>query len=227
VLSIISGIFLTIRLSWPEPVLQLKELVRKKLTLEEVNSIYPIPFLLGVVGTTKSGKTTFLNQALRASTQTNRTNIIYGEVLSVPRKYDNYFIVIDGDGAKLKQQFEIINKVDYLLVFLDHNMSHTKKQLNTHRLREHENFFEHLKGYLSEHKKIKKIHLVLNKQDLWDSSAKKKQLCDWLETKVQDCIDSLNIEVSYSFHSNLNSASVNELINNISQEVVSANDRKK
>ncbi|MDV2938040.1 hypothetical protein RZ541_18975, partial [Acinetobacter baumannii] len=61
----------------------------------------------------------------------------------------------------------------------------------------------------------------------WDSSAKKKQLCDWLETKVQDCIDSLNIEVSYSFHSNLNSASVNELINNISQEVVSANDRKK
>ncbi|HFF4843642.1 TPA: hypothetical protein ACGC6A_003937, partial [Acinetobacter baumannii] len=139
--------------------MQLKELVGKKLTLEEVNSIYPIPFLLGVVGTTKSGKTTFLNQALRASTQTNRTNIIYGEVLSVPRKYDNYFIVIDGDGAKLKQQFEIINKVDYLLVFLDHNMSHTKKQLNTHRLREHENFFEHLKGYLSEHKKIKKIHL--------------------------------------------------------------------
>ncbi|HGF9277401.1 TPA: hypothetical protein ACJESI_001740, partial [Acinetobacter baumannii] len=70
--------------------MQLKELVGKKLTLEEVNSIYPIPFLLGVVGTTKSGKTTFLNQALRASTQTNRTNIIYGEVLSVPRKYDNY-----------------------------------------------------------------------------------------------------------------------------------------
>lgn len=222
ILSILVGICVTLKLSWPTAILQLKTLVGKKLTLEQINDIYPKPFLLGVIGTSKSGKSTFLNQALRASIQPSRTNAIYGEVISVPRQYDKYFIVIDGDGAKLKQQFDIINKVDYLLVFLDHNMSHTKKQLSNHRLREHENFFGHLKGYLSEHKKITKIHLVLNKQDLWESSSKKEELYKWLTDQVRDCSDNLNIEVSYSLHSNLTALSVNELINNISQEVVNA-----
>lgn len=223
IVSIVFGFALTIKLSWPKEILQLKDLIGRKLTLDEISEIYPKPFLLGVVGSTKSGKTTFLNEALRASNPPNRTNFIYGEVLSVPRKYDKYFVVIDGDGAKLKQQFDIIGKVDYLLVFLDHNMSHTKKQPNNYRLREHDKFLENLKDYLLEHKKIEKMHLVLNKQDLWESSVKKDELTQWLQEKVQYFQNNLNIEVTSAFHSNLQPTSVNILINNISQEVLDGN----
>ncbi|MDN8344101.1 hypothetical protein QZK49_02120 [Acinetobacter baumannii] len=66
VLSIISGIFLTIRLSWPEPVLQLKELVGKKLTLEEVNSIYPIPFFIRCCWNHKIWKNNFFKSSFKS-----------------------------------------------------------------------------------------------------------------------------------------------------------------
>ncbi|MFV5481816.1 GTPase domain-containing protein [Acinetobacter towneri] len=208
----------------PEEKLVLKKLVGKKLSLNDLSQIHPKPYTLGVIGLSKSGKSTFMHKSLHSTQNVSRTNEIYCEIIPVPRKPDNYFVVVDGDGDKIYQQIEIMNAVDCLLIFVDHSESHQRKQLSQDRLDKHEEFFKDLSDCLNAYPKKHNIHVVLNKKDLWESSQKKDDLTNWFNGKTDEMASKLNLNITKSFHSNMQFDSVSQLLNKISSEVLQRND---
>ncbi|MFW2791997.1 GTPase domain-containing protein, partial [Acinetobacter baumannii] len=214
-------------ISIPERKLVLKKQVGKKLTLDQVSEIYPKPFLLGIVGETKTGKSTFMYKSLHSTKQASRTNEIYGEVIPIPESSDQYFVVIDGDGDKIYQQIDIMNRVDCLLVFVDHSESHQKKQVSLDRLKSHENFLKNLSDCLLGYSRKYRIHIVLNKQDLWEGSSRKEDLLKWFTTNTEALGSKLNCTLTTNMHSNLQVDSVSSLLHQISAEVIKNYDRKK
>lgn len=212
-------LFLNFYVSIPDKRLTLKKQIGKKLTLKEISEIYPKPYLLGIVGETKTGKSTFMHKSLHSTKQVSRTNQIYGEVIPIPENPDHYFIVIDGDGDKIYQQIEIMDSVDCLLLFVDHSESHQRKQISSDRLKSHESFIKDLSDCLLGRSKQYKIHVVLNKQDLWGNSSKKEELLEWFTKNTENLESRLNCALTTSKHSNLQTDSVSALLNQISSEV--------
>ena len=113
-------IFLVIYHSWPPKQPSLAEFHNKPIPLDTLKNINPIPFKIGAIGSSKSGKTTFYRRCNFSSPALSRTNDVSAIPLQLPDN-NGHVVVLDGDGKKHTQQFVIIANADLLLIFFDHN----------------------------------------------------------------------------------------------------------
>lgn len=184
--------------------------------LEEIDK----PILkLGIVGYTQSGKTTFLRTALHQPSSEERTNDMYARVLTLQTKPTTYVALLDGDGEQYPQQFAVAENADFLLVFIDHNDGNDKTAKSNSRIEEHNRFLEQLEYYIRNRRRLLRLHIVLNKRDLWENSKSAEELKEWLLDHVQRW-ERANIAdtITSDIHSNRNVDDNNKIIRQISKQ---------
>lgn len=188
----------------PPKMRQASEFVGQNVSLETLQSINPPILKLGIVGYTQSGKTTFLKQALQQITETNRTSNVYATILTLQTSPTKYIALLDGDGEQFPQQYQVAADADILIVLVDHNQGNNMTEKSLDRIEDHNRFLKQLEYYIRSNKPLEKLHLIMNKRDLWESSTNSKELREWFENHVNDWKRS-NIakEVTSSIHSNL------------------------
>ncbi|MDR9562447.1 GTPase domain-containing protein [Acinetobacter baumannii] len=202
--------------SWPDKVVTIEKYNGRNIPIGEISMIYPLPFKIGVVGCSKSGKTTFLNKVNFNRSSLMRTNEICANVFKLPPHLSvkkSNVVVVDGDGNNQSQQFDIMDNVDYLIVFFDHNEGNIMGRVVQSRLDEHEKFMEQMIFHLKKCKNLKYIHLVLNKHDLWKNSVDIKKL-EFLFEKIKLQLEKVgDFKLSASFkHSNNDSDCIAEVL---------------
>lgn len=199
--------------SWPPRLPHLNEFLDRPIPLETLNNMQPIPFKIGAIGSSQSGKTTFYRRCNFSSPALSRTNDISAIPLQLP---DNkgHVVVLDGDGKKHTQQFVIIENADLLLIFFDHNETSNRKEVIKKRLADHVDFFEQVLFHLSQNNSIKHIHVIMNKHDLWQHSISKDNLKKWFDEQVEKLRIVGKYELTYSFeHSNNKPEDIGSVIN--------------
>lgn len=206
VVSIICIAIICLYHAWPNKVTKIDQYMGKHIPISEISQIYPLPFTVGVVGCSSSGKTTFLNKVNFNTGNLTRTNEIYATVLKLPSRFSEVkseIVVVDGDGKNQSQQFDIMNHVDFLIIFLDHNDGDTSARVLNQRLDDHTKFMEQTMFHLKKCKKLKYIHLVLNKHDLWKNSADIDKLKTFFDNKLEELRKFSGLKVTGAFdHSN-------------------------
>jgi GTPase SAR1 family protein len=201
----------------PPTLIPAKELVGKIIPLETLNSIERPVLKLGIVGTTQSGKTTFLKQVLQQPTETSRTNNVYASIVTLQTTPAEYIALIDGDGYQYDQQFQVAEHADFLIVFIDHSLGNQETNLSSNRLDEHDRFIGQLEPHTKRKNQVTKIHLLLNKRDLWQKSEDAEALTKWFENHASSLKKSMfPTEVTSEVHSNLNASDINKVLRLIS-----------
>lgn len=188
--------------SFPGKSLSVSEALGRKLSLAELDSLDECLLKLAVVGASQSGKSTFLNSVQHLSQSSSRTNTVQAEILMLPGHPPKYIALLDADGKEYVQQFEILKAADFFIIFVDHNISSTDGLKKVERLAEHDRFLEQVEPLLRG-RSIRKIHLLLNKRDLWEKGQDSVELTEWFERHVQEW-GRMKIanEVTFSVHSN-------------------------
>ena len=164
------------------------DLVGKRLFLDELTNIDPIPLKLSVVGTPMVGKSTLISRILQQVPPNQRTNSVYAYIAALQTVPPHYLAMLDGSGQMYADQFEIAASADVLCIILDHHSSDTERTVDEARIEEHLAFHEQLRGYLGRQtRKLTWVHLLLNKRDLWESaSAREHQtLIEFLQREEQ------------------------------------------
>lgn len=148
------------------------DLVSQRLTLDKLNTINPPLFKLGVVGPEMVGKTTLVNRILQQVPPCQRTQGVHAYVTALQTSPMRYLAMLDGPGQMYADQFEIASHANILCIILDHHSSDSEKRIDENRIQSHMLFQEQLRGYLAKQpRKPICIHLLLNKQDLWDDNS--------------------------------------------------------
>jgi len=134
-----------------------------------------------------------------------------------------YVALLDGDGGQLFQQFEIAKNADFLLVFVDHNDGDDETRRSMERITDHDMFLKQLESVLKDREPLSRLHLVLNKQDLWQKSKSAKELQEWfLEHARQWERIGIAKNITYDIHSNKSPSDVSQIIQHIREEVVTS-----
>lgn len=194
------------------------ELVGKNLSLHSLEAIEPAILKLGVVGYTQAGKTTFLKQALHRESSTTRTNNVYATILALQSSPTTYVALLDGDGEQLPQQFEIAEHADFLIIFLDHNESDNSISRSKDRLKEHERFLMQLEYHLKRRGHLARLHLLLNKRDLWQTSQSAAELQQWLSARAEQWKRAnVAADATWGIHSNRNADDIGKVVRLISE----------
>ena len=198
--------------SWPPKLPSLDDFHNKNIPLDVLNRINPIPFKIGAIGSSKSGKTTFYRRCNFSSPALSRTNDVSAIPLQLPEN-KGHVVVLDGDGKKHTQQFVIIENADLLIIFFDHNETDNRKEVIKKRLSEHEDFFEQVLFHLNQKNNIKYIHVIMNQHDLWLNSISKEKLKIWFDAQVEKLRNVGKYELTYSFeHSNNKPENIGDVI---------------
>jgi len=188
--------------SIPVKSLSVSECVGRKLSIAELDSFEDSILRLAVIGASQSGKSTFLSSAQHLSQPSSRTNTVQAEILMLPGHPPKYIALLDADGKEYVQQFEILKAADFFILFVDHNASSTDGLKMAERLADHDRFIEQVEPLLRG-RSLKKIHLLLNKRDLWEGKSESVELMSWFEKHVQDWRRmGVADEVTSSVHSN-------------------------
>lgn len=204
----------------PPKMLSAMELVGTIIPLEVLDRIDPPILKLGIVGYTQSGKSTFLKNALQEVPEVERTSKVYAAILTLQTSSLTYVALLDGDGEQLPQQFEVAENADFLLVFVDHNYGDDKTAKSKVRIGEHDRFLKQLEFYIKRREPLPRLHIVLNKRDLWEKSKNADDLQEWFSDHVSQwervCIAE---NVTSDVHSNMLSNDVNKIIRHIREQV--------
>lgn len=195
------------------------ELVGTSVPIQVLDEIdHPI-LKLGIVGSSQSGKTTFLQQVLQQPPETTRTHKVYAAIVALQTTPVTYIALIDGDGEQFAHQFEVVENADFILIFLDHNLGDANVAKSKERIDEHDRFIKQLEFHLKQRKQIARVHLVLNKRDLWEKSKSSDELQDWFNTHVNSLKHASYADVVTSgFHSNIIAADIGRIMRIISEE---------
>jgi hypothetical protein len=192
--------------SWPRKYKGPSDLLGEPLTLDDLNEVDPPVFKLGLVGPSRSGKTTLLRRIGQqpSPAQDERTQQIYARVFAVNQNPLGFLAVLDGSGFALHQQFTLIEHTDFLCIVLDHNKGDDGRTLEEHRLNGHVEFLDQLKTYMLENKhNILYINFLLNKRDLWQGQPEAKRLLAWFSQQADGWRTTFrNIEVTHFQFSN-------------------------
>lgn len=202
----------------PPKMLSAAELVGTYVPLQALENIHPNILKLGILGYTQSGKTTFLKHALQQMPDKVRTSKVYAAILALQITPVTYVALLDGDGEQFAQQFEVAEQADFLLVFVDHNHSDDKVGRSKERIEDHDRFLKQLEFHISRRKPLSRLHIVLNKRDLWEKSKNSIELKEWFEDHVQQW-KKANIakEITSEVHSNLISGDIGKILRHISE----------
>jgi GTP-binding protein EngB required for normal cell division len=201
---------------FPKEKIDANDYIGQKITLEQLQNLSEDLLKIGIFGIANSGKSTFIKHAILSNNIVAVTNEVSATIallqVSPPRKV----ALLDGDGKNFSQQFKVVNHSQILIVFLDHNSGDTELVINNNRLERHDEYLQQLEGFLKTDKleKIKRIHFVLNKKDLYEQISANNTLVTWFEGIVNDWSrKNFSDSVSHSFHSNNNSTDISILMN--------------
>lgn len=194
------------------------ELVGSRVSLQALDEIDRPILKLGIVGSTQSGKTTFIQQALQQPPETTRTNKIYATVVVLQTTPTSYIALIDGDGEQFAQQFEVTEHADFLLIFLDHNLGDSSAAKSKERIEEHDRFIKQLEFHIRQRKHISRLHIILNKRDLWEKSRNAGELQKWLQVHANHLKHATSAdEVTSDIHSNKIASDIGKVMRLISE----------
>jgi len=194
--------------------------VGKNLRIEDLRSIHPPVLRLGVVGYTQAGKTTFIERALDRPGLATRTNRVYATVLALQTRPTKYVALLDADGHQYAQQFVVAENADFLIVFVDHNSGSDDLAISRERQDDHTRFLDQLQGCLTRRERPQRLHLLLNKRDLWEQSESTDQLLEWFWERVGHWQQAnLAEEVTGDVHSNLDAGDISKTVHLISEGV--------
>jgi hypothetical protein len=164
-------------------------MVGKYLPLEALNGIFPRVPTLGVVGPSKSGKTTLKNRIARLPDKGKRTQSLTAYIEPLATVPAQYLAILDGSGEAFAQQFEIASVADIICIVLDHNDSATEAVVSQDRLKENSEFLKQIRTYLVEKRQAPPgwVSILLNKRDLWENAdnAAKASLLKFFDDEVR------------------------------------------
>jgi hypothetical protein len=228
----ISGIFIAVVAimipAWkaiPPKLWNAADLVGQRLTLDKIESVDPPLLKLGVVGSSQVGKSTLVSRVLHQIPPSQRTDIVHGYVAALNTNPLQFLAMLDGPGQVFANQFQIATPADILCIIIDHNLSDNETSIEETRIQEHIKFQQQLRGYLKEQsKKPVWIHLLLNKQDLWENNSldKCERLKQLLKDEAKAWKDSnLVSTVTFAEHSNGRPDEITSLISHLQQIIIS------
>ncbi len=199
-----------------------KKYVKKTIKIDKLNDVEPI-LRVGVIGNTKSGKSTLLDK-MQLNTFTNeRTDELYATIL-MPIQSSNYIAFIDGAGQEYTQQFTIIDNSDFLLLLVDHN-GEDGVRVSNDRLNSHQDFIVQMIQHINKNNMKKQIHLLLNKEDKWSVSNTKEALLQRFEEYKQLLSQNPLVKLTSSSHSNFIDRDIANIWDKLNQEVENANNK--
>lgn len=202
----------------PPKMLVASELAGSNVSLDALKDIDPPILKLGIVGYTQSGKTTFLKQSLQKSPKTTRTSKVYAAIMALQTSPTVYVALLDGDGEQLPQQFEVAERADFLLVFMDHNQGDKKVAKSKERIEEHDRFLKQLEFHIKKGGTHARIHVVMNKRDLWEQSKSADELLKWFGGHVNQWERvGVAAEITSDVHSNIIAADIGKVIRLITE----------
>jgi len=180
------------------------EMLGQKVTLDLLADVDPPPLRLAIVGSTQTGKSTFLSAAQQKAPTNSRTNKIYAEIMILPTNPPTYAALLDGDGKAFIQQFEIAREAEFLIFFVDHNNSATDGKKSDARLAEHDQFIAQMETTIQSTKRVPRLHLLLNKRDIWQNGGDERELEVWFKKHASEWKRlSLSDDFTSDTHSNM------------------------
>lgn len=196
------------------------ERVGATLSLREVEALDPPVARIGFVGASRVGKTTLLAHMSVRSTTSNRTDRVAATILGSQTAPQKYCALVDGAGQEYTQQFAVIGFANVILIFVDHNVSSTDPNIDHVRLDQHRAFVDQMRSHITSHRlRISHVHFVLNKSDLWSSSADSARLRTWFDALVDDWSRLGLSTTTKADHSNLHPNEVTALTNELFRHV--------
>ncbi|WAF75210.1 GTPase domain-containing protein [Aeromonas dhakensis] len=198
--------------SFPPKLKSASEFVGHDISIDVLHDIFPPILKVGIIGSTQSGKTTFLRQVLQQDSETTRTNKVYASIVALQTTPTKYIALLDGDGEQFSQQFKVAEHADLLLIFLDHSLGSVSTQKSKNRIEEHDKFIKQLIFHIK-NGRIKRAHVLLNKRDLWEATDDASELKQWFEAHIEQLRTLGSIEfVTFDYHSNLISSDVGKIM---------------
>lgn len=192
-------------------------LLGKRVDTSRLGRIDPPPLKIGVIGPTLAGKTTLLDHASLRAPRGERTDNLYAVIVALQTSPQRYVALIDGAGAVYSQQFRVAEHADLLVIIVDHNRSSSEPAVDDERLAAHQEFVNQLIGHLKEQleqhpsQRPKRIHVLLNKSDLWRGSPGEGQLVKWFRDLTSGlAATGWASQFSSAHHSNRDVASVGD-----------------
>lgn len=187
-----------------------EDCIGRRLTISELDEIYPRLWKIAIIGMSYAGKTTLLNRLkFDIPVKKSRTQEIHAHIVAIPTNPVGYLAILDGTGAGEgdAQQHIISELADCLCIILDHNRSDVNSTLSDDRFRETREFFVRTRTFLSEKRATRKlwIDILGNKRDLWQKEIEEIQndFKDFCSIEVRSWRESnLAQTVSYHEHSN-------------------------
>lgn len=194
-----------------------QDLLNRPISLSELLEIQPPPLRIAVVGASQSGKSTFLSTVLHKTHSNVRTNGITAELFPLSTNPISYAAVIDGDGQAYYQQFEVANQAHFLVIIVDHNQAADENSRVISRFKDHDSFLAQIERFILANKKIPRIHLILNKRDLWEGHFDAPEIISWFKTHEDHWskTNSLTNQFTSDFHTNNNTADTAKVMNKI------------
>jgi len=149
----------------------------------------------------------------------SRTNNVYATILALQTSPTIYIALLDGDGDKNIQQFEVAKNADFLLIVVDHAEGNTKIAWSKKRIEEHDRLLKQLEFTIKQHKQLKHLHIILNKRDLWEKSKTAVELQKWFESHVNH-LNKANVakEITSDVHSNMITSDMGKVIRQITEK---------
>lgn len=199
----------------PPQAFQAADLIGDRITdLSMIEQIDPRPSRIGFVGISRVGKTTLLSNLVAERPPANvRTEDPYATLMVIPGRPPRYAALIDAAGQQYSQQFQVVDEAEHLIVCLDHNSSDAEGSVIEERLRSQDEFLGHLAGHLKGRPgRLRAIHLVLNKRDLWEQTDHAQRARSWVDAQVAHWRMLPGIKVTSAIHSNFNAADTTALV---------------
>lgn len=215
-----AGVIFFITLSIPKQYLPVERKVGKAVSLTELNDFLPKPLKIGIVGLSGAGKTTLLEFLCQIPNSNRRTQGVSAFITTTKTYPPKYLAVIDGIGSTFDVQFDIAKEVEYLIIVVDHNSDDKISDISQDRLIKTSNFIQQLikVAQRRKNKNYRKVHIILNKTDLWESLDKEEVL----NLKKWFCSEAEKVEASsfytsftQSIHSNKEIENLNEILTEI------------
>lgn len=178
--------------------------------LEELSLYKDIP-RVAIVGVPSVGKSTLKDWLLNEEHVDEVSSSTGGRAIRLGRDDKSIAIVLDGPGGSIQRQYDMAEMSDVICVVLDHSIAQDG-MVSEMRLGQQANFFGEMRSVLSaEWQKVPpkkqgvKVHILLNKSDLWKQSGPdgQRRLFDFLESERIAWASTRHIEpVTVAHHSN-------------------------
>jgi hypothetical protein len=198
------------------------DLIGAQHKVEEIRNVDPPLKSLGIVGASRTGKSTLINHIRGSVTDERKTDNIYAVVVPLQVQPVKYIALLDGAGHQFSQQFTIAEHSDFLVIFLDNDLSDATRNVNEGRLEEHDKFLDQLYYYLRGENisNLQQIHFILNKKDLWDGSADASKIEEWFKKHIDSWSkNGLAKKVTWAYHSNKSPDDITKFLVEISKSL--------